>query len=251
MSEREVMVGTQDGELTTFVVHPDTGGPFPVALLYMDAVGYREQVKENARRFAKDGYYCAAPDLFYRAGKGITFDMRQMGAEEVRERMMTVVRSVTPEKVIVDTLAVLHTVSSDPQAAQGAKVCVGYCMGARLALHAASVLSDQIVAAACIHPGALVTDAADSPHHDLTTVRGELYVAFAEIDQSATQEVVDRFRAEMERLGVRGTVERIPSVAHGFAMADLPVYQKEAAERHFEQTLDLWRRNLYAQPVGS
>ena len=27
-------------------------------------------------------------------------------------------------------------------------------------------------------------------------------------------------------------------------LADLPVYNREAAERHFERTLDLWRRNL-------
>ena len=30
-------------------------------------------------------------------------------------------------------------------------------------------------------------------------------------------------------------------------MADLPVYQRDAAERHFERTLDLWRRNLSQQ----
>jgi dienelactone hydrolase len=29
----------------------------------MDGVGYREQIKANARRFAADGYYCVAPDL--------------------------------------------------------------------------------------------------------------------------------------------------------------------------------------------
>ncbi|HTV10951.1 MAG TPA: dienelactone hydrolase family protein [Acidimicrobiales bacterium] len=250
MNEREITVGTQDGEMTTFVAHPGTGGPFPVAVLYMDGIGYREQVKENARRFAKDGYFCVAPDLFYRSGKGITFDMRELGTEGARERMMSVVMSVTPEKVIADTRAVLDAVIGDPEAAQGPKVCVGYCMGARLALHAASVFGDQIVAAACIHPGALVTDDPGSPHHDLATVRGELYVAFAENDQSATAEVVDRFRAEMERLDVRGTVERLPGTAHGFAMGDLPVYQHEAAERHFERTLDLWGRNLGVQPVG-
>ena len=27
-------------------------------------------------------------------------------------------------------------------------------------------------------------------------------------------------------------------------LADLPAYNREAAERHFERTLDLWRRNL-------
>jgi carboxymethylenebutenolidase len=117
-------------------------------------------------------------------------------------------------------------------------------MGARVALHAASALADDLVAAAGIHPGALVTDKPDSPHHDLANVRGELYFAFAEIDRSATPELVDQFREELHQHRVRGVVERLPGVAHGFAMADLPVYDHDAAEHHFERTLDLWRRNL-------
>lgn len=249
MTERELTAGTQDGEMTTFIVHPDTGGPSAVAIVYMDGIGYREQVKENARRFAAGGYYCIAPDLFYRAGKGIVFDMREMGSEAVRDRMMSIVQSVTPDNLVADTHVLLSIARDDPAAAYGATVCVGYCLGARAALHAASALHDQVAAAALIHPGALVTDAPDSPHRDLAGVRGELYVAFAEIDRSATAENVDQFRAEMESCGVRGTVERIPGAAHGFAMADLPVYQAEAAEHHFEATLELWRRNLPARPA--
>jgi hypothetical protein len=34
-------------------------------------------------------------------------------------------------------------------------------------------------------------------------------------------------------------------------MADLPVYDRDAAERHFERTLDLWRRNLPAPQTVS
>ena len=64
MIEKEIQVQTADAAMTTFVVHPDGQGPFPVALHSMDGIGYREQVKENARRFAADGYYCVAPDLF-------------------------------------------------------------------------------------------------------------------------------------------------------------------------------------------
>jgi len=105
-------------------------------------------------------------------------------------------------------------------------------------------MPDEFAAAAGIHPGALVSDKADSPHHDLAGVKGEVYFAFAEIDRSATPELVDRFREEVEAQGVAGVVERIPGVAHGFAMADLPVYDHDAAERHFERTLDLWRRSL-------
>ena len=34
-------------------------------------------------------------------------------------------------------------------------------------------------------------------------------------------------------------------------MADLPVYHEAAAERHFERTLELWRRNLSQERVGT
>ena len=253
MESKEIQVRTIDGEMTTFVAHPDRGGPFPVAVLYMDGIGYRDQVKENARRFAADGYYCVAPDLFYRSGRGLTFDMAELAAEGMQgpaaQRMMSVVATITPERVVADTRAIFAAIASDPAAASGPKVCAGYCMGARMALHVASALSDEFVAAAGIHPGALVTNKPDSPHHDLAGVRGELYFAFAENDRSATPEVVDQFRRELERKGVRGLVERLPGTAHGFAMADLPVYDRNAAERHFERTLELWRRNLTSQPT--
>ena len=255
MVEKEIRVRTADGQMPVFVARPDGAGPFPVAVLYMDGSGYREQIKKNARRFAADGYYCVAPDLFYRFGEGLTFDMERLRAEGMEgpygKRLMEVVGAVTPKRALADTNAIFAAIESDPAAGSGAKVCVGYCMGARIALHAASALPDEFVAAAGIHPGALVTDKPGSPHHDLAGVRGELYFAFAEIDHSATAEVVERLREELERQGVAGVVERLPGVAHGFAMADLPVYDRDASERHFQRTLELWRRNLSQQPVGA
>jgi carboxymethylenebutenolidase len=238
-----------------FVARPGGDGPFPVAVVYMDGVGYRDQIKENALRFAASGYYCVAPDLFYRAGDDLSFDFSKIASEgmggEEGKRLTAAASSVTPERAMADTSSIFDDVASDPAAARGAKVCVGYCMGARIALRAASLFADEFVAAAGIHPGALVNDKPESPHHDLATVRGELYYAFAEIDRSVTPELVDRFRAELDRNNIRGVVERIPGVAHGFAMADLPVYNHDAAEHHFERTLDLWRRNLSQQPARS
>jgi carboxymethylenebutenolidase len=249
MVEQEIRIATADGEMIVFTVHPDGEGPYPVAMLYMDGVGYREQVKKNARRFAADGYYCVAPDLFYRSGEKLSFDLSQMGDPDFRERLMKIVSSVRPEMVVADTEATFAAIADDPTASAGPKVCVGYCMGGRFALHVAAALPDEFVAAAGIHPGALVTDQPDSPHHDLASVRGELYFAFAENDQSATAEVVDRFRDELVQQDVKGVVERLPGTGHGFAMADLPVYDRDAAEHHFEQTLELWRRNLAQQAV--
>ena len=251
--EKEMTVKTADGEMPTFAVHPDGAGPYPVAVLYMDGVGYREQIKTNARRFADAGFFVVAPDLFYRGGKGVRVDMDKIRAEGMDspagQELMKIIRSVTPDRAMADTRAIFEAIGSARAAASGPKVCVGYCMGARLALHALSAMPDDFVAAAAIHPGALFTDQPESPHHDLAGVRGELYVAFAEIDRTATRESVDQFRAEMERLGVQGSVERIAGATHGFSMADLAMYDRDAAEAHFQKTIELWRRNLQPERV--
>ena len=154
MYEEEMRVQTADGEMTTFVTHPDSPGPFPVAVLYMDGIGYREQVKQNARRFAADGYYCVAPDLFYRSGEKLSFDPSQLGDEGLRERLMSIVRGLRPEMVRSDTEAIFAAIADDPTAWSGPKVSVGYCMGARFAMHAAA-LTDEFAATAGIHPAHL------------------------------------------------------------------------------------------------
>jgi dienelactone hydrolase len=65
--------------------------------------------------------------------------------------------------------------------------------------------------------------------------------------------VIGSVNPDVERLsaqGVEGVVERVPGTSHGFAMADLRVYDPAATDRHFERTLDLWRRNLSGERAG-
>ena len=68
MQERQVDIPTKDGKTTTFIVHPERGGPFPVILFYMDAPAIREELRDMARRFATAGYYVVLPNMYYRAG---------------------------------------------------------------------------------------------------------------------------------------------------------------------------------------
>ena len=249
MYEQEMKISTGDGEMTTFAAHPDGDGPFPVAVLYMDGVGYRDQIKVNARRFAADGYYCVAPDLFYRSGEKLSFDFSRMGDEAYRARLMSIVGSVTPDAVVADTQAIFDAIADDPAAGDGPKVSVGYCMGARMALYAAAAMPDQFVAAAGIHPSALVTDQPDSPHHALSDVRAEVYFAFAETDQSATAETsIASARSSANRSGRRGRASagHDPQVRDGRPSR----IRRRGHQRHFERTLDLWRR-LSQEHVGT
>src|SRR5260370_3025409 len=145
MVEKEIRIRSADGDMTTFAVRPGGDGPFPVAVIFMDGVGYREQLKANARRFAVDGYYCVTPDLYYREGDRLNFDMSRMATDGFKgpeaERMMKAATSVTPANVVADTRAVLAASSSDPAAASGPQVWFGHCLGARVSSHPGSAFA--------------------------------------------------------------------------------------------------------------
>ncbi len=41
MSGRTIVVRTPDGDCDTYITYPDSGGPFPAVLVFMDAPGLR------------------------------------------------------------------------------------------------------------------------------------------------------------------------------------------------------------------
>jgi carboxymethylenebutenolidase len=65
MTEQELDIVTPDGKMNTFITYPDEGGPFPVALFLMDAMGKRNELHDLARRLAGAGYYVLLPNLYY------------------------------------------------------------------------------------------------------------------------------------------------------------------------------------------
>lgn len=54
--------------MSTWIVHPDEQGPYPLVIFLMDALGIREELRDMCRRIASVGYGVYLPDLFYRYG---------------------------------------------------------------------------------------------------------------------------------------------------------------------------------------
>ena len=68
MVERIEVAVTSDGEMLTFIFHPEHNGPHPVVLYLMDGPDIRPVLKDMASRLATAGYYVMLPKLFYSAG---------------------------------------------------------------------------------------------------------------------------------------------------------------------------------------
>jgi len=242
MIERTIDIPTKDGATTTFIVHPERGGPFPVIVFYMDAPAIREELRDMARRFASGGYYVMLPNLYYRPGVMEIGPLSRDPNDPGRKRMFELMESLTIPKIMDDTRGLLKFIDEDPAAKKAKMGAVGYCMSGQYAINAAAQFPDRFTAAASIYGVRLVTDAADSPHRMVGKIKGESYFACAEIDHWAPKEMVDELRKAV--VGMNTEVEWCPGVEHGFAFPQRPAYNKEAAERHWERLFALWRRNL-------
>jgi carboxymethylenebutenolidase len=240
--EQHVDLTAPDGTMSTFIVHPDEGGPFPVVLFLMDAPGMRSELRDMSRRLATTGYYVMTSQLYYREVD--EFNLFESGD---RKRMFELMSGLSNAMVVDDAALMLGHADGDPNAATDQVGVVGYCMSGPMALMVAAS-DERVRAAASIHGVSLAVDAEDSPHRHLERIGGEVYVGCAEHDSYAPPEMVEQFEKAVATSGVDARVEWYPGTDHGFAFAERPQYDRDASERHWERLHSLFRRNLQPQP---
>ncbi len=239
MIERQIDVTTPEGEMTTFIFHPEHGGPFPVVLYLMDAPSIRPALKDMASRLATAGYYVMLPYLFYRGGPLREFGMSDEDMHARQELMGT----VTPTNIVSDATALLAVADADPAARDGKVGAGGFCMSGGLVGSLARALPERVAAAASIHGAWLVRDTPDSPHVGLDPVQAELYFAWCDNDPTAPTADMPVLEEAMKAAGIDYTIDFLTEAVHGFAPAG-PRYHREASELHWERVHALLRRNL-------
>lgn len=249
MHEFEAKIETPDGVLDTFICHPEEDGPHPAVILYMDAPGIREELRDMTRRIGTVGYYAVLPNMYYRDGTegNYSFDasrMREPGGEAEFQKMFDVMNTLSNNIIIADTKPLLEYIRGDNNAKAGPVGCTGYCMSGQYVTSVAAAYPDDFAAAASFYGVGIVTKRDDSPHLKAGDVKGELYLAFAEEDEYVPQEVLDQIPGAYEAAGVNCRVEVYPGTHHGFAFPQRPVYNKAAGERHWERLFALFDRNL-------
>jgi carboxymethylenebutenolidase len=242
--EQQVDIATAHGETTTFICHPDRGGPFPVIVFFMDAPAIREELRDMARRLACSGYYVMLPNLYYRAGVMELGPLPKGDDPEWRKRMMDLMYALKIPMVMADGDAMLAYADTQEAASGGQAGCLGYCMSGQFAINFAAHRPERINAAASLYGTYLVTDEADSPHIVAHKADAELYFACAEKDHWAPLEMVEALSLSLVDADIEAEVEIYPGVEHGFAFPGRAAYDKAAAEKHWSRLLALFERKL-------
>ncbi|HUS97203.1 MAG TPA: dienelactone hydrolase family protein [Hyphomicrobiaceae bacterium] len=244
MIETTLDISTQAGAMETFICRPERSA-YPAVLLLMDAPGIREELRDMARRLATVGYCVLLPNLYYRAGRDTLFgaDVLSHGSAE-HTRMRAVRTKMTIPPVMDDIASLIAYADQLVEVKKGAVGIHGYCMSGPYALAAAARYPDRIAAAASFYGTWLVSDAEESPHLTLAKAKGELYIACAEFDDLAPLPMVDELKALFDKSGNPGELEIFPGVHHGFGFPQRRIYDQQAAERHWERLIALYRRRL-------
>jgi carboxymethylenebutenolidase len=242
--ERQAIT-TADGVADAWLCRPAGSGAWPGVLFFMDGLGVRPTLIDMASRLAGQGYVVLLPDLFYRAGSRVPVDAAvALNDPQQMAQLHKLYLSLDASLVMRDTRAYLEHLFAAPCVAGRKAGCVGYCMGGGFALLAAGRYPQQIAAAACVHGAGLASDKTDSPHASVHHARGRLYIGVAETDPWLAEGEMERLQGALAAARIDYQMETYARTHHGFAVEDLPVYDRVAAERHWQRLLDLFRGAL-------
>ena len=241
--QQTLTIETPDGHCEARLFTPLGEGPWPGIVFYMDGLAIRQTLFDMGQRLADLGYAVVLPDLFYRSAPYKPFVPAEVFSQPPeRERLMTLIGALDGAKVRSDVATLVDWLTARPEV-DGALGAVGYCMGGRSALLSATA-NPRVRAVASIHGGGLITEAPDSPHLSVIGSGVRVYVGISQIDDHFTAAHEGALATALHEGGVDHAIETYAGVRHGFTMADAPVYDRPAAERHWKRLETLFGETL-------
>jgi carboxymethylenebutenolidase len=246
MPMERVALRTADGECPTAVFTPSTGGSaWPAAIFFMDGLGIRPTLEQMAQRLADAGYVVLLPDLFYRAGPYTPLDPKAVFASgDVRAALGPLMSTTDARRAAQDTEAFLAYLGTRPDVTGDKIGTTGYCMGGAVSLTVAGTYPERVAAAASFHGGSLATDAETSPHLLADRITGHVYIAAADEDSSYPPQMAAKLCEALMASSVDFRHDLYVGAKHGWTMADFPIYDEAAGERHWRELIGTFDAHL-------
>lgn len=236
------VAGADQTPIPVYEAYPATEGDFPVVLVVSEVFGLHEWVKDVTRRFAKEGYYAVAPELFSREGGNLA-------AEPDIQKVLKVVFDAPLKRLYGDIAATAEYARKQP-AARGDRVgLTGFCWGGGIALMSAAMYKDTSAVASWY--GSISRAQKDDPKPvAVMDVAAQIacptLLLYSGIDQNIPVTDVDKLEGVLKVAG--RPVEKViyPSAPHGFFADYRPSYNVDASKDAWSRTLAWFQKYLKA-----
>jgi len=198
---------------------PAGDGPFPALVVIHEWWGLNDWVKEQASKFADEGYVALAVDL-YRGKVATTPEM----AHEI-------MRGVPEDRAKRDLHAAVGFLKSQPNVRKDRIGSIGWCMGGGYSLDVA--LQEPDLAAAVINYGHLATDT-----DALKKINAPILGLFGAQDHGIPPDDVRKFGDTLDKLGKKIDIKIYDDAGHAFENPNNKDGYRAA------DAADAWKRTL-------
>lgn len=215
-------------ELGAFVAHPEGVGARPAVIVIQEWWGLNDHVREVAGRFAREGYFAIAPDLYSRQGHKVTDDPNVAG---------DLMGGLTTADGIDDLLSTIGWIKGRKEANAAKIGVIGFCMGGSYATLLPCITAD--IKAAAPFYGEI------PPDETLARLGCPMFYAYGENDGWIQRADVDRLAATLKRLDKPGEVKVYKGCSHGFFNdTRKDVYSEKDARDAWQKALALFDKQL-------
>jgi carboxymethylenebutenolidase len=216
---KQVSYKSGDETVNGILYAPAGKGPFPALIVIHEWWGLNDWVKQQASKFADEGYVALAVDLY----RGKVADNPDLAHE--------LMRGLPEDRAVRDLKAAFDFLASQPNVKKDRIGSIGWCMGGGYSLDTA--LAEPTLAAAVIHYGHLATDP-----EQLKKIQAPISGVFGGQDRGITPDDVKKFQQQMEKLGKKIEIKIYPDAGHAFENPN----NKQGYRA--EDAADAWQRTI-------
>jgi len=225
---REVTYPGRACKLKAFAVEPAADGGRAAVIVVQEWWGLNDHIRDVARRFAREGYFAIAPDLYSRQGHKVATEPN-LAAE--------LMGGLKKEDGIEDLQTTVEWLRAQKQT-QSARIGItGFCMGGSYALQLPCETRENSAAAPFY--GEI------PPDEKLKNLSCPILYVYSENDGWIQRRDVDRLAAALKKFDKQGEVKIYNGCSHGFFNDTRPdVYRPVEAKDAWDRTLKLFATNL-------
>lgn len=236
--EHVVKVGSHN--MTVYEARPATGTNHAIIVLISEIWGVHEYIKDTARRFAKEGFYAVAPELFQREG-----DVKAM--PNVQD-ILKIVLAVPREQMLGDVAATIDWAQTRPNVAREKVGVTGWCWGGSSTMQIAATNPDVKAAVAWYGPPGrpYKGTSGDVTGFDVAKdIKIPFLGLFGETDQNPKAEDARKFIELVKQAGNPNVdIVVYPGAGHAFHADYRPSYKADAAQDGWKRCVAWFRKYL-------
>jgi carboxymethylenebutenolidase len=225
-----VHLGPANGGTDAFVAWPAGDGPAPGVIVVHEWWGLNAQIREVARRLAKQGYVAIVPDLYH--GK--------VAMDSDPERAHVLMRGLDDEVAVDELSLAAHWLRDQPRTRKARFGVLGFCMGGGLAEELALDHPEALSAVVMFY------GPPETSPGKLATLKAPLQGHYGIEDDGIPLAKVEALRSGLAKAGKPAEIYTYTGAGHAFMHEGRDSYRPDAAKQAWARTLAFLQKYLKA-----